>query len=1101
MDITTPQPTQPIWLRKDFTQVPITALSFYRSKFNTLHVLAGEDNELVVYHVTSGNVVIRRCVLQDQPIQGIHVQGEKVLVWGGREVCLVDIEGMIDGEGEVRWGKAEDWVYDAVVSPYDPTVAVLATAHNEVVCLHLDWKNLTFNFGSIISPSRPILYAANLKWLSEDTVLVAAGTVFGEIQMWKCYLSEKRHEMLSVLSGHEGSIFGVHISDEVELAGERVRLVASCSDDRTVRIWDVTERNGDEQQRHSAVPDTGFGAIIDGNTTSQGMNRVVAVAMGHASRIWGVKFALPEGGLPNGEPITVYSFGEDSTMQRWRLDLDASSRRETAAGSRGEPGTLTYEEAFSLHDGKHLWSHALAHEDGRTLIATGGADGKISLISDLAQSLNTSVSDPEQPHELINLILQDALAALPNPQQPLGPRETFSRYDFIKLDQILAGTTNGRLFLGTFNKGLTWREVEVEESITADLKLRYVLGDIGPALAVLGTTTGNLYHYSEEKGVSHIGSVPGKIVHIFNLSGSDTPEEASVDILVHTHGSADAHYFTLDCRSGVVQSQIDVKGLDSRFVFTAASTVNGQLLAIGSRHGYLSLLRRGQDGYRPVLDVATRSKDAITRIVPLPSTPGTFVPSPYFLATSRDGKYRVYEIENVEQDIRIHLRHEASPPLGPMIEGAWFTRESTPELILYGFRSKNFVVWNETRREELVTLECGGSHRSFSFIHHSSDQNNLRFAYTKVSRLYVYSKHRSTYRPLKQGIHGREIRALSSNGRLIATGAEDTTIRIWDYRKNQKDGTSDNRELQCVAFMKLHITGLQQLKWLGDDYLFSSAGNEEFFVWRIRRLETGYAGLGVVCEAVFDDKSRDGDLRIMDFDVCKTESDNSLLITMVLSNSALKTYRYTQHEGFRVLARMSYTGACLTQIRHLGVDARRASVLTASTDGHLATWEVRLDRDKVESHVLVHVAPIHQSAIKSLDLRSTSEGYLVLTGGDDNGLGVTSVTPLPSDAGTRRYTVSHRGIVRKAHAASINGVLLVSRGKETLGVTASNDQRVRVWRIGSDHVKLVADRYSGVADPGDIEVLNNVGNEGSIQVMVGGVGVEVWGVWTDGRFS
>jgi WD40 repeat protein len=508
-------------------------------------------------------------------------------------------------------------------------------------------------------------------------------------------------------------------------------------------------------------------------------------------------------------------------------------------------------------------------------------------------------------------------------------------------------------------------------------------------------------------------------------------------------------------------------------------------------------LRQGEKGFRPVLDLATRTRDAITALIPLPGKDGGHSISPYFLATSRDSKYRIYEVEEVDQDVRLHLRSEITALFGSIIEGGWFTQDASPELILYGFKSKKLIVWNETRREELATVDCGGSHRTFALTHHPIYPHSLRFGFTRVSQLFVYSQQRSSHRPLKKGTHGREIRTLSHNGRYIATGAEDTTIRIWKYEEHVQ-GQACGRELRCLALMKSHISGIQQLQWLGDDYLLSSAGMEEFFVWRIHELvDTSYEGLGVVCEAIFGDRSKDRDLRIMSFDAHKVGPDGTIIITMALSNSVLQTYRFTPDGSFHLLAKMSYTGACLTQVRHLGVDENGLSAVTGSTDGHLATWEAKFDNDRTVSHVLVHVAPVHQNGIKSLDLRATPEGFQVVTGGDDNGLGISSLTPLLDGVDCHRYTVSSRGVIRKAHAASINGVALAQRGEETLGVTVSNDQRVKVWRIGTEKTELVADAYSGLADPGDVELMMyeaNVEKTSELRLVVGGVGVEVWTV-------
>ncbi|EYB26477.1 hypothetical protein FG05_00848 [Fusarium graminearum] len=1074
-------------LDREFFQGPITSLAFFR---DAEYLLAGEDTHLTVYDLQPGHAVrvgsVR--VFSAQPIHGIRLLSNgRVLTWGAAQIAVVsNIEGLIsaaDGQVVVNKTAAPDWVYDVAPSPYNDYSAVLATAHNEVVHLHLSGGDAPV-VGAVVSPSRPILYAARLKWLDQDSVLMAGGTIFGEILVWRCHISESRSELLAILNGHEGSIFGVDISEELPCEdGSTLRLIASCSDDRTVRIWNITGQDGVHEKKHdfSAPRETGFGskAGLDDGPRAEEL-RPMATIMGHLSRIWGIKFAaLTEGQTLPKTPMSLYSFGEDSTAQQWQLNINISL--ENASGS------LKHTETYAVHDGKHLWAHAVVNRGDQTLIATGGADSKISLITQpvsLASSTSTSTS------ELTGLDFQDVATSLSNLRElkPLRAREIFSRYDFISDDRVLVTTNWGRLLVGVFRPNLEWKEIELEEHMNVEFQSCYTLKTIGNGTAILGTTSGKLYYFSEAQGVTLVGSVPGKI---FNISILSTTGEGPTELIVHLHGTSDSQYFSIDWRTGTVVATTDIRGIDRRFVAISAARFRSDLIAIGSRHGFLSILRQTGNGFRPILDFRFNTRDAITGLVPLPATEGQEAPL-YFLATSRDTKYRIYEIEDLGEEVRLHLQHEVAAPSGADIEGGWFTQGASPELILYGFKSKKFIVWNETRREEIASIDCGGAHRTFTIAHDPVDHNKVRFGYTRVSKLYVFSQHTPMHRPLRYGTHGREIRGLSANGRYVATGAEDTTVRIWEYEV-QQSRQKDSGGLRCVASTKLHISGLQKIHWVGDDYLLSSAGFEEFFVWSVRRLDSQYKGLGILCEGILEDKSPAADLRIMDFDACK-DAHGNIIITMILSNSTLKTYRYTPGKGFHLLARMSYTGACLTQVRHLGVDETGLSALTASTDGHLTTWEVSFDGDEVSSHVLVQVAPVHQSSIKCLDLHSTPEGFLVMTGGDDNGLGVTTLVAMSKEAGNRRYTTSSRGIVRKAHAAAINGLVLVRRGVETVGITVSNDQRVKVWSVKPGNVKLVADAYSGVADPGDIAIVGeNGGADGErLKVVLGGVGAEVW---------
>ncbi|KAL7791335.1 WD40-repeat-containing domain protein [Trichoderma ceciliae] len=1104
--------THQIRLKRDLSQVPITALALYRAPSGNLFVFAGEDSDLAVYEARNerhkGRFVSRVGVFTDQPIHGIHVRHGRVLLWGYCHVAILSTEDLTqkgDATPVMARTTAPDWIYHGAFSEIDPSVAVLATAHNEVIPLKYSSLTGEIILGAAIAPSRPMLYSAHLTWISDDTILVAGGTVFGHVAVWKCRLAdggEGTTETLFNFEGHEGSIFGVDICTITLVGGSTARMLASCSDDRTIRVWDITEREDSVYSRASQtnhVVNTGFGGNdIDSDDIAQGSNQEstapIAAVMGHASRIWGVRF-----GPQCGEnALSVYSFGEDATTQRWRLQIGhAAPAGEADLSPRPLTGTMSHSKTFSLHNGKHLWSRAMLLEDDAVLIATGGTDSQICLTKEYT-ALDGRSSNLGGP---INLDVDDILKGLTNTAASVASgKEIISRYDFLSYDHILVTTSLGRLLLGYLKEPHTdpeWEQVDAAEELKGELKLCYVVKSIATGAALLGTTSGNIYHFSlPSRRITHIASVPGKITDMGCLS-NQSRDESNVplaEVLVYLHGRADSHYFLLDTSTGGVHGQGQTKGLDPRFVPTAAGKVNG-LLIVGSRHGWLSILDRENDGtYHPILDIATRSRDTITAILPLPPKSGSQQAPCYILVTSCDGKYRIYEIERQSGSIHLRLRHETSPPFGPMIAGAWFTQETVPELVLYGFRSKDFVIWNETRREELATIECGGGHRTFQLAYNESMPGRYRFAFTKTSRLSISSSDQLTHAWVKAGIHGREIRTLSSNDRYIATGAEDTSIRIWEYRPTGEDAQA---EMRCVAAMKTHITGLQKLVWLGDDYLFSSAGNEEFFAWKVQNLESDYAGLAVVCEGVFTDKSADADLRIMDFDVCRSDDDDGhgIIVTMGFSNSALRTYRYTGDGGrFELVAKGAYTGACLTQTRHLRMRDQLPLVLTASTDGHLAIWRTEPDGGAQRKYVLEQVVPLHQNSIKSLDLMESREGYQVFTGSDDNSVGVTLLGRTSGSTDDAGWAFLRRSIARKAHAAAIAGVLLVRQRTEVLGLSVSNDQRVKLWKIpsGEDgNIELLTGECIGVADAGDVAAVGGSESD-AVTVVFAGVGLEAW---------
>lgn len=1069
-------------LQREFSQLPVTALCFSSSGDQSL-LLAAQDTGISIFDAASSEVVAQVLVFAEQTVHGISVYEERrVLVWGSKHVAFFTLDGLEeskqDFKPEVLRVDAPDWVYAGKISPYDSTIAVLATAHNEAVRVHIDEVTRRLRVEEVISPARPILYSAELTWLDPSSVLIAAGTAFGEILLWKSHFSEPQssHEMLFVFTGHEGSIFGMAISPLLSLPGssEDIRLLASCSDDRTVRVWDITERD-EEREKYDFVSarETGFSEILsNADQPKLEGGEPVAVGMGHLSRIWGVEI----GEMNHAGEVDVWTFGEDSTTWRWRLSLE---KREAKVN-----GDLRFVKMLSYHNGKHLWSHATTKVKGKGFLATGGADGRISLIKTGSDSRPSSDMVTLDCQQLCPETIKKVVSKKAKP-------EVFGRFDFVSQDQILVNTSNGRLLVGTYSEeGLEWQQITLGGGLEDEVKQCYVLKGIATGVAILGTTTGNVYLY-QNGAVSLVESFPKKIVDINVLA---IGKDSTVDLFIHIFGTACPSYIRLHTQTGQLLSTKQVKGLDERFICTSAGLL-GPYIIMGSRHGWLSLLELQGDTYSQIITFPSPTQDAITCIVSLPTSPDST--HTLFLCTSRDGCYRIYCLTS-QPHLHVDLVHHTTLPFGPMIESAFFTSHSPPQLILTGFRSKNFIVWNESLREERLSVECGGAHRSFAFHHSSTDEGVIRLTFNRASKLSIYSQLRPEATPLKRGTHGREIREISYGPRYIATGGEDTTIRIFEKHPRNR----------CLAHLKAHVSGLQKLKWLElTNLLFSSGGNEELFVWRVEPLQnTTYSGLGVVQEAVFDDKSPVGDLRIMDFDLeCTFSSemtphrrwnpDGGAIVTMAFSSSVLARYRYHPDSGFQLLAKGSYTGACLTQTKHLGTlndDKEGFPALTASTDGHVAVWKSDLQE---KTFTIQHVLKIHQSSIKCLEVswsnsvrgRSSPEGdRYIITGGDDNALGMTILD-------VDLQLVSH-GVVRNAHAASINGLMTRLHWPEYMEIfTISNDQRLKTWQFdlgkGEEkrRLRLVGDVYSGVADPGDLEGLDNE------RIAVVGVGVEVWG--------
>jgi WD40 repeat protein len=828
---------------------------------------------------------------------------------------------------------------------------------------------------------------------------------------------------------------------------------------------------------------------------------------------------------------------------------------------------LTQTNAFAFHSGKHIWSAALDNADhGCHTIATGGADGKISLYSltvpdgsfALSKTTTGQYSAPELPyndkyqHDLDERDLADVLHRLTSPdggvvdpleepteQPPTSPpsillpnggkaqikktkkvaKDGWNRYAFVSQDQFLVTTNFGRVFLSETNPDLKFSEITFPDSDKADLRSYSILkGFPEISRAFLAGSNGNI-HVFESGIISKIGKVEGKPADMFKIYDKKT---ASFELLITTLSASVASLFPISHDS--VADEMPIKKVDytlhDDFVVTSGAMCDS-LLILGSRKGSLAVYS-SPDGPDFILDGQYGfGGDAVTSILQLPELIRSQGKA-YFLSTGRNGTYVIFALHfvHIQGNVKptdLYPVHRGTPPFGPMVESAWFEGS---DLMLCGFKSKNFVVWNVTKQHEVLNVECGGAHRSYAYSTIQRAGDKTLFIYTKASKLCVHSQSNASHDVVKTGGHGREIKSctISPNQEFFATGAEDTTIRIWKY---DEKGLQRSSGFSCLSIIHQHTAGIQHLHWYDSKYLLSSGGNEEFFIWAIEEIP-GF-GVGVICEAMCPDQSEDRDLRIMSFDVTTAPGpliiggNSTLLISLAYSDSTIRIYTYDRVSSFTLIGTGKYTSSCLTQIEHISLTESTLHILTGSTDGSLVTWKLPFqpqshDENEENSYhpspprlEMVSRAKIHQNAIKSLAFSRAAgiQFLLVVTGGDDNAL---AISIYPENMLTAKPMTF---ILRSAHAAAITGVC-VSPEPSTRGhslafrlVSSGNDQIVKEWVIivyGGNagrygvNIEKVGDVHTCVADVGDIANLRNNSKTKKGKILVVGNGMEVWDV-------
>lgn len=373
---------------------------------------------LSVYEFQTSRLLRSLRVFQSRVVHGIALHeacepgiagsiGHSVfLVWGAKSACIVQWrysiaeheEEPIDIRVVVKETCFSDWIIDACfLPPLHQTAesvttpatleAAFLTSHNVLLSATINnpvSPNACYTLSThrLVAGPMSVLYSAHVRFLQNGQLLVAAGTVFGDVHVWRCErvpkitesgVSSTSHSLYS-FSGHEGSVFGVRILDD-DCWGHNHPVVASCSDDRTIRIWDISRiatLSPIDGSTHSVSPvgETDFKPAAD--SIHAGMeNACLGRVMGHASRIWSLRFLPDVLGTRR-----LLSFGEDATTQLWRMKAPTKTR----IIADEDHSTLLNEGKFMYHNGKSVWSATVrSRSEGVYEVSTGGADGGIML--------------------------------------------------------------------------------------------------------------------------------------------------------------------------------------------------------------------------------------------------------------------------------------------------------------------------------------------------------------------------------------------------------------------------------------------------------------------------------------------------------------------------------------------------------------------------------------------------------------------------------------------------------------------------------------------------------------------------------------------------
>jgi WD40 repeat protein len=248
--------------------------------------------------------------------------------------------------------------------------------------------------------------------------------------------------------------------------------------------------------------------------------------------------------------------------------------------------------------------------------------------------------------------------------------------------------------------------------------------------------------------------------------------------------------------------------------------------------------------------------------------------------------------EDENDSVSLETLDQTSSGLGQDLWGVYL-EEVTGDLMVYGFRSQNFVLRNETRQQDIISIASGGARRVWAYQPGTESSNPL-LAWLEKPNLQVMRIQTDANRSIRTGGHGREIRtmdglsAVQGRGSFFATGAEDTIVRIFAASSQASEGPWGS--FKCLRILDKHRSGIQQVSWSKDGrFLFTSAGQEELFVWGISWRPSFDISVKMVAECPKSDP--DSEMRITSFDLAEVEESHAgkgFLLCLTLSNSTIR---------------------------------------------------------------------------------------------------------------------------------------------------------------------------------------------------------------------
>ncbi|XP_041046788.1 WD repeat-containing protein 6 isoform X2 [Carcharodon carcharias] len=1097
---------------------PITALQFVGG-----FLLSGEGAGVNLYVLNSTNGYEKKIscnVLRNYCVHGIkpcwltyaQTSSPRLAVFGAKGLIVLQLNTCAEEPKLQKMGQLlelHDWIWDLQWLKSDCESAMyfgLALGHNSVVlCDYKAGRTLC----EVHCDVKCILYSACFVGHSWTELVLISGTVFNQLVLWRMEGptdEDGRVQTERRISGHSGVIFSINYM-------EKNGILASASDDRSIRLWKV----GNLRQG------------LKGGDGGADSVQCLLQLYGHQSRVWSVRL------LEN----YIISVGEDSACIVWSYNGEIIN-------------------CFRGHKGRSV--RALAVNEDKGWLVTGGADSGIRLwkirekkSEDMAitQLGFAETGKMETPKSLtlvdpaLLLVMTDAgsiysYCLIAGKWKLILEDPSYQSYSLLAATRLVSGCVvcavgniNGWVKIFLLSDPADWLENQMHQGKVHSL--------------------GWASREGQSRGKGHLFS-----------SGAD-------GIMIWQEVSCEG-----DCVTSVAEKCRYLLPLcKHRWHTSVAFLPELHLLVCGDRRGSLLLYScagRDQDERRRLsegsVDVAVpesaadgflegRLPPGSTRIAaqlecrePVFALLGlhgklgvtsVMYHDGFVYSTGRDGCYRQLKVE--DDGLKL-LRSQRACKGMDWVERLLLSPEGN--LLVLGFHSTNLVLWNVKTSERVLCVPCGGGHRSWSY---SSSPANELFTYIKSGDIFVCQRnsHDSSQTVIKECVHGRELTCVrlverldaSTDGpiSILATSSEDTTVNVlavYESSGHVSKLTTIGDHISSVRTMAITKSSQphgSDNRCSSSALLFSAGGRAELQCCHLF-IQHGTVGAPVSCQVEhvashrlaedwehkknrhrmlkMDPETRYMSIVVVDagmnfWTACKSPSH---LLAAAGSDGSVRLFLIDEcQRNIVLLAESFYHQRCVLKLQtftYQPATRGRVFLCSAATDGRIAFWDISQTIERVKvANILqegVHqpwgleapclVLKAHQCGVSGLDLRALGQGrYLLASGGDDNAIHVwvVSVGTAGGDDGTTRAGnssgrctnaqgaedvagVSLRVVegpcVGSAHAAHVTGVRILS---SRLLASVSIDQRLTHWQLSDQGLHFLHSTCCQVADIAELE--------------------------------